>query len=541
MGDRPDNHRPGYRAFISYNHRDAAFARRLHRWLEAYRTPRRLIGRPTPRGVVPARLAPIFRDREELTAGGDLSAQVRAALAVSDSLVVLCTPAAPASPWVAREIELFRTLHPDRPILAALFSGEPAEAFPAGLLSTGHDRHAVEPLAADFRRGGDGTRHALMKLVAGIVGLRLDELIQRDLQRRVRRVTTVTVAAVIGMLLAGGLAIYALQARAEAERRREQAEGLVEFMLTDLRTRLEGVGRLDVMSAVNQRALDYYRQEDAARLPADSLMRHAHVLQALGEDDQKRGDFAGAAAQFEEAYHTTGGLLAARPNDPARIYAHAQSEFWVGNLAFVKGQRAPALRSFRAYSRLSDRLVAIDPSNAAYLHEAEFADGSLCSAELLPPLDAKAAVRYCEKALGEIEAVIRRQGDSPAIEYDLSVRHAWLAEAYRADDQLDLAMEQTLARGRIIDRLLAIDPRNAGYRADACSVELHLSIIERLSGHLDEAKAHAVRARAMNDALSALDPANREWRAVKIDVDRAFAAVIKEKEKSRHHDSKSTN
>ena len=88
----------GYRAFLSYSHRDAAQARALHRRLETYRIPRRLVGRDGDRGPVPARLAPIFRDREELPAAGDLSETVRAALARSGALIVICSPHSAASP-----------------------------------------------------------------------------------------------------------------------------------------------------------------------------------------------------------------------------------------------------------------------------------------------------------------------------------------------------------------------------------------------------------------------------------------------------------
>ena len=38
---------PDYKAFISYSHADEAWARWLHRALEGYRVPRRLIGRET--------------------------------------------------------------------------------------------------------------------------------------------------------------------------------------------------------------------------------------------------------------------------------------------------------------------------------------------------------------------------------------------------------------------------------------------------------------------------------------------------------------
>ena len=52
-----------YWAFVSYSHKDAAFGRRLHRRLEGYVLPRRLVGRATARGAVPRKLAPVFRDR----------------------------------------------------------------------------------------------------------------------------------------------------------------------------------------------------------------------------------------------------------------------------------------------------------------------------------------------------------------------------------------------------------------------------------------------------------------------------------------------
>ena len=98
---------PRYWAFISYSHHDARAAAALQRALETYRVPRRLVGRGTPLGEVPAYLRPIFRDRNELQAGADLSATVREALAASRYLIVVCSPSAVASAWVNREITEF--------------------------------------------------------------------------------------------------------------------------------------------------------------------------------------------------------------------------------------------------------------------------------------------------------------------------------------------------------------------------------------------------------------------------------------------------
>ena len=55
-----------YRAFISYSHADSKWAAWLHKSLETYRVPKHLVGRVTAFGPIPERLAPVFRDREEL-------------------------------------------------------------------------------------------------------------------------------------------------------------------------------------------------------------------------------------------------------------------------------------------------------------------------------------------------------------------------------------------------------------------------------------------------------------------------------------------
>ena len=78
-----------YRAFISYSHADRRWGHWLHRTLEGYRVPRKLVGMAGAEGPVPARLTPVFRDLDDLPAGSDLTEEVQAALRDIGALAVV--------------------------------------------------------------------------------------------------------------------------------------------------------------------------------------------------------------------------------------------------------------------------------------------------------------------------------------------------------------------------------------------------------------------------------------------------------------------
>jgi tetratricopeptide (TPR) repeat protein len=495
----------GYVAFISYSHKDAAIGRWLHRRLEAYRLPRRLVGTRGEDGEIPERLVPIFRDRDELPAAGDLSEKVRNALAVSRNLVVICSPNSAASPWVAKEIATFRHLHPDRPIFTAIVEGEPAQCFPAALREGG-----VEPLAADLRKEGDGRRLGLLKLVAGLAGVGLDALVQRDAARRIRRVTYVTAAAVAAMLVMALLTAFALNARAEAQRQRSEAEGLVEFMLTDLRRELKGVASLRVLTAANQRALQYYRSQNLEGLAPESLERRARILHAMGEDDINRDRLDRALASFEEAAATTRRLLEEQPRDPDRIYAHSLSEFWVGRVDHKRKNYARARQAFQRYKALVETLVATDPGNRKWREELAYAEGSLCTVSLDSRTDLDLGLRSCAGALANMRTAARGSRD-PAMIHAVANRYAWLADAYRAQGDLVRAWPLRLRQEQMLAALLKADPDNLDFKESWLTNQFSIAELEIDRGARDAARTRLRRALVQVEALTRADPDNATW------------------------------
>ena len=369
-----------YKAFISYAHADERWAQWLQRSLERYRVSRIL---RQQRPDLPSRLYPVFRDRDELASGNDLSEAIQSAMAASEALIVICSPAAAESHWVNEEIRLFRRLHPDRQILCLMVAGSPQPgasdcAFPQAILEDEQGRALPEPLAADATPGNDGKRDALIKIAAGLLDVGVDDLKQRDAQRRARVWSSVAAGTTVIALLTIGLAIYALMARNEAELRQGQAENLIGFMLGDLREKLEPVGRLDLLDAVGDEAMDYFATLDDRGSEAEVLAR-ALALRQIGEVRFNQGQLTPALEAFTESRDVAAALSAEYPENNQYLFELSQAEFWVGYVAWERGRLDAAEAAFRQYQVHSQELARRSPDNDDYRFELMFAHSNLGS------------------------------------------------------------------------------------------------------------------------------------------------------------------
>ena len=87
-----------------------------------------------------------------------------------------------------------------------------------------------------------------------------------------------TTASLAGMVIASGLAITAIQARDAARDQRREAEGLVAYMVGDLKDKLEPIGKLDALDGVGAKVLDYYSKQDTSALGDAGLMQRSKAL-----------------------------------------------------------------------------------------------------------------------------------------------------------------------------------------------------------------------------------------------------------------------
>jgi len=503
-------------------------ARWLHEELEKFRVPSHLVGRITDNGTVPRRLAPIFRDLQELPASGDLGTEIRAAIAASQFLIVLCSPDAARSKWTSAEIEAFKRARPEGCAFAAVVAGEPfasdmpgredEECLPEALRFKLDRRGRVttrraEPLAADLREPGPARRLGFLKLVAGMLGIGLDELIQREAVRRHRKLAMLAAASLGGMVVTSTLAVAAVQGRDEARSQRRMAESLVGFMLGDLRAKLEPLGRLDVLDSVGVRALEYYQSQDKSSLSDESLARRSNALTLMGEIANTRGDLDRALSLYREAYAGTAEALRRDPADPQRMFDHAQNVYWIGYIDHQRGRPDQAEASMREYRRLATAMVAADPANPKWQLEQSYADSNL-GVLLMERRRYREAGAIFARELRNSEALLAAQPGNVQTQDRLIEALAWRADAQEYVGKLDEAIGLRERQLALIEQLSAGRSDDAGLKRKLMTGELAVGRLHALRGDSALGLRHLQRAAELAQELIRTEPNNTEWRQV---------------------------
>ena len=289
-----------YRAFITYAHKDENQARWLRKKLEKFSVPQNLVGKKGKFGKIPSRLYPIFRDRDELPGSAQLGSVIEEALNDSSHLIVLCSPNAVKSRWVNEEIRLFKKMGKGDRILCLLIDGEPMaddlahskgkECLPLAVRRKIDDNGELideidEPGAADLRESGDGEKNALLKIVAGLLGLGLDEIKQRHMIAKQRKLAVIASFSVLLAFTGIGLAAYAFNQKQNANKAEQRA----------IEERIIAQENLKKTQIVNQFVQSLFFSLD----PQNTSGMDTELLKTMLDQGVKRADELSSEPQME--------------------------------------------------------------------------------------------------------------------------------------------------------------------------------------------------------------------------------------------------
>jgi len=476
-----------YKAFISYCHRDERLAAWLHRALESYRVPRKLVGTKTIVGEVSARIRPVFRDRDDLSSASDLGDTVKQALSGSENMIVVCSPAAVASHWVNEEIKYFASLGRKDRIFCVIVDGEPtgidtvSTCFPAALAEIG----LQEPLAADVRKWADGKRLSRLKLVSGMLGLPLDQLRRRDLQKRQK---IWALAAVASVALAAVL-IIAITARMAAQQRRDSGESLVAYKLNELRTMLNVENDPGELTRLSE-----WNQQELARLVADAgsggntLTASAMELREQGNEYLHKGEFGQAMEKFQDSWALLAETYRRDNSDLEAFFELGQAEYWIGLIYKDLGALETAEDSLMSYAEITRQLIVLQPENAEWVLEMAFALSNLGSLQIERDANKpERALQLLQSALEYNQIALVLDPKNSYYQSELGQSHAYVADAQRGVCDLEGAKQSRMKQVSLEQELWSADSEDTRRMKNLAFAYSGYGVVQEEMGHVDVA------------------------------------------------------
>lgn len=183
------------------------------------------------------------------------------------------------------------------------------------------------------------------------------------------------VSAIVGWLfyeVADDAIEEAELAKTRAEKAWEQADGLINFMGDDLRDKLRPLGQLQVLQAVNERVLEYYRSVTNERGATEALWRKGMALQTSGEIHSDLGETTKSLEAHTQALEVARELHRREPDKHWSRYFLGLELGYLGDLVRIRGDLALAIEFLEKSLPFAESVAAQNQEywgNLAYARE----------------------------------------------------------------------------------------------------------------------------------------------------------------------------
>jgi serine/threonine-protein kinase len=344
------------------------------------------------------------------------------------------------------------------------------------------------------------------------------------LGRFVRRHRLAVAAGSIAVLALLGLTATSLlqarraeQAEQQALTGRQQAEGLLSYLLGEMADQLRPVGRLSLLEGIGEQALQVLGAPHAGEQPpTDALLKRIKALLMLAEVNLQKERFDAASDMLTSAQRWFDQLQGRAPDDPAVLHQGTQLAFWLGELALRQGRLRDAVHHWKWHEEIALRWARRSPAAAPPMLELSYARGNLGTLALRT-LELSEAGRLFDEALATSRQLYARQPELEEYRKKLSDDLTWAVEAAVAGGQAEaalalsdelLVLQREWARNRPHDLVPKVDQAiTLGWRAQA---------LEALAR---QPEAAAARRRALDFLREAVadEPGNQRWRRLLLD------------------------
>jgi serine/threonine protein kinase len=344
---------------------------------------------------------------------------------------------------------------------------------------------------------------------------RLREVLDKPQQLRRRRLRAAAIAVSFVLLLTvlavvSWLAVEAEGARQEADRRREQAEGLIGFMIGDLQPKLTEVGRLDLMNTVADRALAYFDEVPESQLTDQEMARRVEAIVQIGVVRREQGDLPAAQAALHRAKSLATRLAERNPDNEAWQENLWTASSWTGQVLFDQSKPQEALTEWERTVEIARAQLARHPDKPVWLNLLSLAHHNVGTA-LETRGDLAGALASYRESLALKRKLSAAKPDDLQLQAELSGTLAWVSNVLERQGNLAGALAERKTHVEIQERLAARNPADKSRREDLASARGFLAGLLLALGDRPGARELYEAGLATIEELTALDPDNTAW------------------------------
>ena len=291
---------------------------------------------------------------------------------------------------------------------------------------------------------------------------------------------------------------------------RDQADGLINFMLTNLSNKLKPIGRLDLLYDVAKSAQKYLDGLPKEQVTAPRLRQQHGTLNNLGDVLSAQGKLQEAREVYEQGLAIAKRLTDQDKSDPGRLRDFGSSFERVGDVLMAQGKLQDALETYQQQLTIAQQLIEEDKSNTglqANLSESYINVGDVRRKQgnLRDAMDAYQQSFAIAKTLTDRDKsnLLWQRDFAVSIQRvgDVLVRQGKLPEAMDAYQQ-NLNIQRTLA-----DR----DKLNAGAQRELSLSYQNVADVLKAQGKLQKALDAYRQSLVIAKRLTLRDTSNSNW------------------------------
>ncbi|MGI2131192.1 winged helix-turn-helix domain-containing protein [Shewanella baltica] len=179
------------------------------------------------------------------------------------------------------------------------------------------------------------------------------------------------------------MSVRSIEAEKLALQKRLAAEDLLGFMVGDFADKMRGIGRMDLLDGISNKALEYFSDfsntEDDAHLSFDARFQHGQTLEAMGEVAYSRNKIDEARSALLAAQEKMLPLLKLQPENLALLKTLGANAFWLGQIEYDDRKWESVTPFFELYLQYSQKMYSLAPDDKDALMELSYAYNSLGS------------------------------------------------------------------------------------------------------------------------------------------------------------------